>query len=96
MGKMKNKLNVVAVPYGALPCCLQTFTINGIVASESDFGSSDSEGDGDYGCEYHYFIPNENPSEGVLDKYGITKKQYDEVCDILEAELHVGSCGWCS
>ena len=35
------------------------------------------------------------PTKEVLDKYNITEKEYDTICDELEDKLCVGSCGWC-
>lgn len=82
--------------YYALPCATEIFEVKGISAYDSDFGTSRSEGDGNYGCAYHEFVPYETPKEGVLEKYGITLEEYKEICSRLEDELYVGGCGWCS
>ena len=94
---MVKKLNVVVVPYDALPCRCQTFTINGIVADENDFGSvCDCDGSlaEPYGCGDMQFTM-KNPTNAILTKYHITLPQYGEVCDELKAKLAVGTCGWC-
>jgi hypothetical protein len=37
-----------------------------------------------------------NPStQLILDKYGITEEEYNEVATRLEIDLSFGSCGWC-
>lgn len=86
----------VVKTYFALPCATEVFNVKGTDADVSDFGTSKSEGDGNYGCLYHEFIPYEVPKEGVLERYGITLEEYKEICDALECELYVGQCGWCS
>lgn len=91
-------MNIVAKPYHALPCNLETFTINGIEAEVRDFGSSedtDPYSAEPYGCGDHRFVRHETPKAGVLGKYRITIDEYNEVCSELESTLAVGSCGWC-
>jgi hypothetical protein len=38
---LKRKLDIVVVPYHALPCSCETFTINGERADKDDFGSTE-------------------------------------------------------
>ena len=90
-------MELVIEPYDALPCGLETFTINGKKASSIDFGNiiDYEEGEKDaYGCSNMHFEP-EPPTEIVLRKYSITKEEYYSICDELENKLHVGRCGWC-
>jgi hypothetical protein len=92
------KAKVIAEPYGALPCALQTFTINGIDADENDFGEgfdADWENAPDYGCGFHKFEGDRTEKPSVLAKYNIDYSDYLEICDLLEETLLVGSCGWC-
>jgi hypothetical protein len=93
---MELKLKV----YTAL-CAAKEFTINGVEAEASDFGSgedtapivSDDPWDS-YCCGNMEFISVDSTKE-VLDKYKITESEYDEVCDKLSSGLSFGSCGWC-
>ncbi len=85
-------------PYRALPCALETFTINGIHADLNEFGSMNDEGSeyaGNYACRDMRFTKYDEPLEGLLKKYNITREEYDEICEELDRELCVGSCGWC-
>lgn len=78
-------------------CALYVFTINGRDAVYEDFGSKyDHYRDGaeDYGCGDMRFEANP-PTDEVLSKYGITKREYDTVCKKLEEELSFGRCGGC-
>lgn len=83
-------------PYGALPCELQVFTINGKQANEEDFGvkimRDGSCMDNECGCSFHPKLP----TSEVLSKYGITVDEYSEIAHKLESELLVYNCGWCS
>jgi len=95
---MERKFDVVVIPYHALPCSCETFTINGQDADSSDFGSTvdmDPENAPDYGCGNRIFVP-QMPTEEVLEKYSITLKEYAEICEKLKDMLAVGECGWCS
>ena len=74
------------------------FKINGINASEDDFGYTadlDCENAPEYGCGNKQFVRNDSCDDEVLKKYGITEAEYYQICDILESELDVGPCGWC-
>lgn len=90
--KMDLKLKI----YGAL-CATSEFIINGIDASSGDFGTQDDikpENAEDYGCGNMTF--ERKPStQLILDKYGITEEEYNEVATRLEIDLSFGSCGWC-
>jgi hypothetical protein len=93
----KKELVLIIEPYNSLPCSLETFTINGMDADESDFGSTvdmDSENAEQYGCGDRQFAP-EMPTDEVLEKYSINLKDYKEVCNGLQNALAVGNCGWC-
>lgn len=88
-------------------CELCFFKINGIEAYKEDFGDNCNQGvDDDYeydeydddilewGCANMQFEAYA-PRKEVLDKYGITKEEYHEVCERLDRELSFGRCGWC-
>lgn len=77
-----------------LPCSCKEFTINGKSASPSDFGTSESGGDPGQGNCYSKFVHG-YPTEEVLQKYGITLNEFREICEKLEDELYIGSCGLC-
>ena len=94
-------MELVIEPFDALPCELKVFTINGKKANSFDFGmTSDHKEDYDddeiaaYGCYDRYF-ESKPPTEKVLHKYNITKKEYYDICRKLENKLHVGCCDWC-
>ena len=77
-----------------LPCSCKEFTINGKAASPSDFGTFESGGDSYDGTCYRKFHHG-YPTTEILQKYGITLEEFREVCEKLEDELYVGSCGLC-
>ena len=82
--------------YGAY-CGMETFVINDVKAREEDFGESSDEAPDDaedYGCGDRRFR-RDPATPAVLEKYGITQDEYDEICDKLEEELSFGKCGWC-
>lgn len=82
--------------FGAL-CEMKTFKINGVRASYEDFGEKydrDSLGAEPYCCRDMRFT-RKPLRQIILDKYGITKAEYDEICDKLEEGLSFGNCGWC-
>jgi hypothetical protein len=90
-------LKVVVIPYHALPCSCETFTINGERADKDDFGSTcdmDPDNAPEYGCGNRLFIP-KMPTDEVLAKYFINLKEYAEICEKLKDMLAVGECGWC-
>lgn len=91
------KLDVVIIPFDSLPCSCEKFTINGMDADVSDFGSTvdmDEENAEEYGCGDRQFVP-QMPTNKVLNKYEIDVDEYAEICDKLQCALAVGSCGWC-
>lgn len=90
-------MKLVAIPYGALPCALKKFTINGIEADKDDFGETIHKSDGYYGCANNYFKGDTNLShiKKVCDKYNISCEEYLEIVEHLENVLDVGKCGWC-
>ena len=90
-------MELVIEPFNALPCELETFTINGKKASSFDFGNTFDHINGEkevYGCCNMYFEPNP-PAEEILHKYNITEEEYYKICDELEDKLYVGRCEWC-
>lgn len=91
------EMELIIKPFHALPCELETFTINGKTADSSDFGDTydhDIARAEPYGCGNMRFEP-QSPTKEVLDKYNITEEEYNKICDELEDKLRVGSCGWC-
>ena len=82
--------------YSAL-CELSEFTINKIKATKDDFGNQfdqNPEDAEDYGCGNMTFEGKDYTIK-VLNKYHITKKEYNEIVNILEDKLSFGNCGWC-
>ena len=90
------------IPYDALPCKLNTFTVKNQPASTSDFGYSEdtggTTGDEDidhWGCSNRQWFHDNGKRNAAMKTYGITSEEFDEICDILESVLCVGRCGWC-
>lgn len=78
-------------------CSTALFEINGIAASEYDFGEQGDENPEDaeeYGCGNMTFTPID-PTPEVLSKYGITEDDYWTITRDLEGKLSFGRCGWC-
>ena len=78
-------------------CALNVFVINGVEADYEDFGTKfDHNPDvaEAYGCGDMRFECNDSTPE-ILEKYSITKAEYQEVCIVLGKELNFGECGWC-
>ena len=86
-------------------CCTKVFTIKGKEASKYDFGeqddfdngyNNDGEGYDDEpgGCHCMTFTAKE-PTKEVLDKYGITVEEYNQIAAELERGLSFGYCGLC-
>ncbi len=78
-------------------CEMAMFQINGVEAVWKDFGEKfdrDSHGCPEHGCGDMEFT-RVSPRPEVLDKYGITEEEYNEVCDELEDALSFGYCDKC-
>lgn len=72
--------------------------INGVHASEDDFGSHSDVGTDEaepYCCSNMEFqaVP---ATQSVLDKYKISVTEYNEVCEKMDKGLSFGGCCWCS
>jgi hypothetical protein len=79
-------------------CSMRVFDVNGIAADTDDFGEQfdhDPMNAPDYGCADMRFGRFMEPPEGVLEKYGITLSEFEEIGDELSDLLSFGSCGWC-
>ena len=71
--------------------------INGVQGYQHDFGYNWDDGESNYPyyfCKDRYFKPIK-PSDRVLNRYNITKEEYNTICQELTRKLHVGSCGRC-
>lgn len=82
------------------PYCsdFRVFTINDIEADVDDFGKSKDwapESAPEYGCGYRAFRAFEYTSEKILDKYHINVREWEQICDMLEAKLDIGRCDDC-
>lgn len=79
-------------------CETKVFVINGVKATYKDFGRKfDSSPDKDRpnSCGNMVFEP-KTPTREVLEKYGITIKEYDGICAHLRACVSFGACMLCS
>ena len=81
-------------------CWCPVFTIKGQNADAEDFGDWDDidrhcEDKPDHGCGNMTFTP-KPATQKVLDKYGITVDEYNEIASALEDGLSFGRCGLCS
>ena len=78
-------------------CRMSVFRINGIDAVTEDFGCGADED------PYHAFLEGCGnrvfrripATDEVMNKYGISLEDYDEVAGRLEELLSFGSCSWC-
>ena len=83
-------------PYGAL-CALRVFTINDITADKDDFveqydhALEDAE---DYACGNMTCDPLP-ATEEVLNKYGISLAEFNDIQEKVSEALSFGCCGWC-
>jgi len=81
---------------GAL-CALENFTVNDVEADYSDFVEKydhDYDNAEDYGCgDMRCDIL--DSTNDVLEKYGITEEEYQEIAEKVSVELNFGCCGWC-
>ena len=49
----------------------------------------------DYGCSSRSFCGAGRPPQGVLEKYGITRDEFDRIAAWLETEYSFSNCGAC-
>jgi len=83
--------------FGTALCYTPTFIINDIEADCDDFGEKydrSPDDEEEYGCGDMQFTSIPAKIE-VLEKYGITKAEYNLIANQLEVGLSFGSCGWC-
>ena len=81
-------------------CYCPVFTVKGVKAADSDFGDKEDldpshEDKPDHGCGNMTFTP-KPATQKVLDKYGISVDEYNEIASVLEDGLSFGYCGLCS
>ena len=80
-------------------CYCPIFSVKGIKADEDDFGEKDDldrhcEDKPEHGCGNMTFTP-KPATQKVLDKYGITVDEYNEIASVLEEGLSFGRCRLC-
>jgi hypothetical protein len=83
--------------YGSL-CSTSIFIINGVKADYRDFGVKDDldkENAEPYGCGNMQFIATRPAKPEILEKYSITKPEYELIANQLEAGLSFSQCGLC-
>lgn len=88
------------VEFGEAFCYCREFTVNGRDADYEDFGERYDRAPDNapaYCCKDMRFtrFTDEATILKCCNKYGITPKQYDEICSELEKGLSFGSCGLC-
>lgn len=77
--------------------CDVELTVKGKKADIEDFGNTrDIEEDKSppFGCGNMFFEVYEESPE-ILEKYGITVEEYDEIGATLQKWLTIGCCDWC-
>jgi len=83
--------------FGTHLCYTPLFKINGIQASEDDFGEkydrSPETAEG-YACGNMQYTRNPSSPE-ILEKYAITEGEYSQIAERLEEGLSFGCCGRC-
>lgn len=90
-------MDIVIKPCGSLPCELEEFKINGKKADKDDFGEKDGVCTIDYGCVCRTFVveDDENRISNTMEKYGLTREEFNDVAQRLESVLDVGRCWLC-
>ena len=58
-------MEVKIKPFGALPCALETFSINGIRADQDDFGITFSDNSGQYDEQKYQAV-----QQAIIDQFG--------------------------
>lgn len=77
-------------------CETVVFTINGVQASESDFGQCrDLWPSRAEGCGHCSFVV-KNPDSKVMEKYGINADEFNAIAKKLHESLSFGCCDLCS
>ena len=79
-------------------CYCPVFTIKGQKADQCDFGEGEDMDFADKpnrGCGNMVFVV-KHATQKVLDKYGITIDEFNEIASVLEEGLSFGYCGLCS
>lgn len=79
-------------------CWCPVFTVKGKKADECDFGDGEDVDFDDglqRGCGNKVFVVRP-ATQRVLDKYGITVDEYNEIADVLAEGLSFGRCTLCS
>ena len=79
-------------------CYCPVFTIKGQKADQYDFGEGEDMDFDDkpkYGCGNKVFVV-KPVEQKVLDKYGITVDEYNEIANVLVEGLTFGRCALCS
>lgn len=89
---MKLELDI----YSAM-CETQKFAVNGIDATYRDFGVKYDSMPDDLkpGCCGNMVFVSVKPAQEVLSKYGITIKDYNNICELLRASISFGTCRLC-
>lgn len=94
-------MNVEAKPFGALPCELETFKINGVECQKNWFISMDSdncpEGCEGYDCHNMHAVALDldEVRHSIKGKIDLDDNEILKVQTILVEVLNVGDCGWC-
>lgn len=98
--KLEKSTDIYEIKVSKWLCYCPIFTVKGVKADEDDFGDKEDidrhcENKPDHGCGNMTFTP--KPAiQKVLDKYGITVDEYNEIASVLEDGLSFGYCGLCS
>ena len=89
-------LSELTLSFKVFDCQTDNFLINGVHADSDDFGRQydDSPSDDVY-CGNMVFVPSD-PSQSILDKYGITEQEYWCIAEKLQDGLSFGACDLCS
>ena len=74
--------------------CQVNFYVNGITGSECDFGDKNPGGRDGYRCLNMHFEP-DDPTDEILERYGITENDYKIIVDMLCEQLAFGNCCMC-
>ena len=92
-------MKVIIHKYDQVLCELKKFSINGLKARLNEFGMIDITHSDKHTCYINGFIPtitDESLINDIIQKYDITRSEYDEILDLLAREFYkLGNCRGC-
>lgn len=94
----KNNIVVDVIRSNSEVCLIIDMKVNGVDAYLFDFGTMKDlkpEAAPASGCGDRSFIPKRPLPLGIMEKYNLSKKDAEDLLDLLEDKLHIGYCKRC-